>query len=89
MICALVGESPGLVCIEYPGVVENPEKAVRTLGGLDNIGLVLSEPNRRLELRFRSEDVYCKPTCGERHQCSCKHIFDNFPLLSHLITQLF
>ncbi|XP_023324634.1 general transcription factor 3C polypeptide 5 [Eurytemora carolleeae] len=65
-----VGESPGLVCIEYPGVVENPEKAVRTLGGLDNIGLVLSEPNRRLELRFRSEDVYCKPTCGERHQCS-------------------
>ena len=71
-----------MVCIEYPGVVENPEKAVRTLGGLDNIGLVLSEPNRRLELRFRSEDVYCKPTCGERHQCSCKHIFDNFCLNS-------
>jgi len=60
----------GLVCVEYPGVVVNPERAIRTLGGLQNIGLVLSEPNRRLELRFRSEDIYCKPTCGERHQCS-------------------
>lgn len=61
---------PGLVCIEYPGVVQNPERAIRTMGGLKNIGLVLSEPNRRLELRFRVDDIYCKPTCGERHQCS-------------------
>ena len=28
----------GLVCIEYPGVVINPERAVKTLGGLHNIG---------------------------------------------------
>ena len=24
--------------------------------------------NRRLELRFRPEDVYCKPTCGDRYK---------------------
>ncbi len=24
------------------------------------------EPNLRLELRFRPEDAFCKPTCGER-----------------------
>merc|ERR1719309_855879 len=63
-------QMPSLVCIEYPGVVNNPDKAIQTLGGLKNIGLVLSEPNRRLELRFRVDDIYCKPTCGERHQCS-------------------
>jgi len=63
-------ESSGLVCIEYPGVVQNPEKAIKTLGGLKNIGQVVSESNRRLELRFRPDDVYCKPTCGERHTCS-------------------
>ena len=30
------------------------------------IGQVLEEPNRRLELRFRPQDVFSKPTCGER-----------------------
>jgi len=64
------GEAPRLVCVEYPGVVENPTRAIQTLGGLNNIAQVLSEPNRRLELRFRTEDVYCKPTCGERSQSS-------------------
>lgn len=24
--------------------------------------------NKRLELRFRPDDGYCKPTCGDRHQ---------------------
>jgi len=63
-------EKTDLICIEYPGQVDNPDRAIKTLGGLQNIGMVLSEPNRRLELRFRTDDVYCKPTCGERHQCS-------------------
>lgn len=26
--------------------------------------------NRRLELRFRPDDGYCKPACGDRHQTS-------------------
>lgn len=28
------------------------------------------EKNRRLELRFRPDDVYCKPACGDKHQIS-------------------
>jgi len=57
----------GLVCVEYPGVVQSPENMISTLGGLDTIAQVLDEPNRRLELRFRPDDVFCKPTCGEKH----------------------
>lgn len=57
----------GLVCVEYPGVVRSPDSMINTLGGLDTIAQVLEEPNRRLELRFRPEDVFNKPTCGEKH----------------------
>lgn len=60
----------GLVCIEYPGLVHNVDNAVATLGGLATIGQVVAEPNRRLELRYRPGDVYCKPACGERHHGS-------------------
>jgi len=56
-----------LVCVEYPGVVSSPSKMIETLGGLETIAQVLEEPNRRLELRFRPKDVFCKPTCGEKH----------------------
>merc|ERR1719220_327061 len=58
---------PELVCIEYPGVVNSTDKMLETLGGLETIAQVLEEPNRRLELRFRPDDVFCKPTCGEKH----------------------
>ena len=57
---------PSLVCVEYPGMVRDVSAMIETLGGLDNIGRVVSEPNLRLELRFRPDDVFCKPTCGER-----------------------
>ena len=30
----------------------------------------MEEPNRRLELRFRPDDVFCKPACGERSPAS-------------------
>ena len=61
------GRLGGLVCVEYPGVVRSPDNMINTLGGLDTIAQVLEEPNRRLELRFRPEDVFNKPTCGEKH----------------------
>ena len=40
-------EKTDLICIEYPGQVDNPDRAIKTLGGLQNIGMVLSEPNRQ------------------------------------------
>ena len=54
------------VCIEYPGVVNSTDKMLESLGGLETIAQVIEEPNRRLELRFRPDDVFCKPTCGEK-----------------------
>ena len=84
----LRSQLPELVCVEYPGIVANPEKMIDTLGGLETLAQVLSrftfssrsighglfqvmeEPNRRLELRFRPDDVFCKPACGEKHPSS-------------------
>ena len=40
-------ENTDLICIEYPGQVDHPDRAIKTLGGLQNIGMVLSEPNRQ------------------------------------------
>ena len=57
---------PNLVCVEYPGKVNKVDKMVATLGGLETVNRVAQNPNRRLELRFRPDDVFCKPTCGER-----------------------
>lgn len=56
------------VCIKYPGNVVNPDKAIETLGGIGSISTAIDTPNRRLELRFRPDDVYCKPACGDRHK---------------------
>ncbi|XP_034175976.1 general transcription factor IIIC subunit l(2)37Cd [Osmia lignaria lignaria] len=56
-----------LICVKYPGNVINPEKAIETLGGIHSISTAVDTSNRRLELRFRPDDVYCKPTCGDRH----------------------
>ncbi|XP_033606332.1 general transcription factor 3C polypeptide 5 isoform X1 [Cryptotermes secundus] len=57
-----------LVLVEYPGVVENEDRAIRTLGGLQNISTTYSLKNRRLELRFRPDDAFSKPACGDRHK---------------------
>ncbi|XP_022911689.1 general transcription factor 3C polypeptide 5 [Onthophagus taurus] len=54
-----------LVCINYPGIVENVDKMLDTLGGLTEIENVVGERNRYLELRFRPEDKFCKPALSE------------------------
>ncbi|XP_071442743.1 general transcription factor 3C polypeptide 5 [Hetaerina americana] len=59
-----------LICIEYPGVVKNVDKMLETLGGLNSISSVFSQKKRRLELRFRTDDVFCKPACGDRNTTS-------------------
>ncbi|XP_072749433.1 general transcription factor 3C polypeptide 5 [Anoplolepis gracilipes] len=56
-----------LICIKYPGNIVNVDKAIETLGGVSSISNTVDAPNRRLELRFRPNDGYSKPTCGDRH----------------------
>ncbi|XP_033327286.2 general transcription factor IIIC subunit l(2)37Cd [Megalopta genalis] len=55
------------ICIKYPGNVVNPERAIQTLGGMSVISTAVNTPNRRLELKFRPDDAFCKPTCGDRY----------------------
>ncbi|KAL0273922.1 UNVERIFIED_CONTAM: hypothetical protein PYX00_006480 [Menopon gallinae] len=50
-----------LVSIHYPGVVKNEEKALETLGGIRVVSSIYCGKNRRLELRMRPDDVFCKP----------------------------
>ncbi|KYM75631.1 General transcription factor 3C polypeptide 5, partial [Atta colombica] len=57
-----------LICIKYPGNIVNVDKAIETLGGISSISMTVNVPNRRLELRFRPDDGYSKPTCGDRHR---------------------
>ncbi|XP_049963038.1 general transcription factor 3C polypeptide 5 [Schistocerca serialis cubense] len=58
------------ISVEYPGVVQNVDNMLKTLGGIQNISTAYSQKNRRLELRFRPDDMYCKPACGDRHKSS-------------------
>lgn len=60
------GRVPEYICVNYPGNAVNVDNMIATLGGTEMISKVYSETNRRLELRFRPDDVYCKPVCGER-----------------------
>ncbi|CAK8676961.1 unnamed protein product [Clavelina lepadiformis] len=53
-------------CVEYPGVVENKEKMLRTLGGIEHLQKVYNDPTKRMDLRFRPDDPGCKPVCGDR-----------------------
>lgn len=56
-----------MFCIEYPGSVQNPDAMLDTLGGKNCLFKAFDDPSRRLELRFRPEDIFSKPTCSERN----------------------
>ncbi|XP_056009972.1 general transcription factor 3C polypeptide 5-like [Ostrea edulis] len=58
------------VCIEYPGVVKNVEKAIGTLGGIRNIEKVYANVNQRVDLHFQPTNMFCKPAFAERTSTS-------------------
>ncbi|KAF5300326.1 hypothetical protein FQA39_LY11183 [Lamprigera yunnana] len=55
-----------LLCIEYPGIVDNLENMLESLGGLQSIEMAAGNYNRRLELKFRADDIFSKPTWGDK-----------------------
>uniref|UniRef100_A0A240PMP5 Uncharacterized protein n=1 Tax=Anopheles atroparvus TaxID=41427 RepID=A0A240PMP5_ANOAO len=59
-----------LICIEYPGIVVNPERMMDTLGGIRDISATFEQGRRRLELRFRPECMYAKPVFGDAMNAS-------------------
>ncbi|RZB39524.1 general transcription factor 3C polypeptide 5 [Asbolus verrucosus] len=55
-----------LVRIEYPGEVRNINKAIETLGGMDNIELSVADHGRKLELHFHPENKYNRPCLADK-----------------------
>ena len=41
-----------VICVEYPGVVQNTEAMLDTLGGTLNLCKVFTDKSRRMELRY-------------------------------------
>ncbi|KAL6785446.1 hypothetical protein ACKKBF_B00285 [Auxenochlorella protothecoides x Auxenochlorella symbiontica] len=54
------------LAVEFPGVVENPDKALAMMGGLEAMSRHLQENPMTLPLYFRPEDPYCHPVVGNR-----------------------
>ena len=86
-------EDSQLYCVEYPATIKDDDKMLETLGGYQHINEAFSQPNRKLELRFRPNTPGCKATCAERSKTSSLLLkvlsnmpifpvfFLNFPLL--------
>ncbi|XP_036385454.1 general transcription factor 3C polypeptide 5 [Megalops cyprinoides] len=55
-----------LVCVEYPGFVNNVDKMLETVGGEKGVSKTYADPARRLELNYRPRDPYSHPLCGNR-----------------------
>lgn len=60
------------VSVNYPGVVKNVDKALKSIGGTENVSKVYSEQNKRLSVNWRPDDAFCKPAFGER--CSTTNL---------------
>lgn len=58
-----------LVGIEYPAFVKNVDKMMETLGGIEELSKEFTE-NQRVQLKFHPKNVYCKPTFGDRIECT-------------------
>lgn len=61
-----MSEIKNIVSVEYPGIVNDVDKALETLGGLSNIEKTYVQGTDRLELRFRPGDVYCHGVLGDK-----------------------
>ncbi|CAN9504823.1 unnamed protein product [Ophioblennius macclurei] len=59
-----------LVCVEYPAVLGSVHAMLASLGGEQAVTKTFANPNRRLELRFRPQDPFCHPACGNRFPTS-------------------
>lgn len=52
------------ICVDYPCYVENDEKAIRTLGGMERIEQTFQRRNRKLFLNFTPENLFAKLLCS-------------------------
>lgn len=63
-------EKKKFLCVEYPGYVKRPERAIKTLGGESALSESLSS-NSQVQLRYRAKDIFSHPINGDMLN-SCK-----------------
>lgn len=68
---AITVKNRKLVLVEYPAIVKNTDRMMKSLGGIDEVSKAYSDTTRRLEMKFRPEDPYCKSAYGNRVDTSC------------------
>lgn len=68
---AIAFKNRKLVLVEYPAVVRNTDRMLMSLGGVDEVSKAYSDPSRRIEVKFRPEDPYCKSAYANRFSTSC------------------
>ncbi|XP_057767251.1 uncharacterized protein LOC130987660 [Salvia miltiorrhiza] len=56
--------------VHYPGYPSSTDRAIETLGGMQQILKVRAEKSNKLELYFRPEDPYSHPASGELQPCT-------------------
>ncbi|XP_074594264.1 general transcription factor IIIC subunit l(2)37Cd [Brevipalpus obovatus] len=57
---------PELVSIEYPGIVQNLDNMMDTIGGTDKLRKTFEDPASRLEVFPRPNDIHSHPLMGDR-----------------------
>ncbi|KAK4511326.1 uncharacterized protein ATC70_012541 [Mucor velutinosus] len=57
-------EKKKFLCVEYPGYVKKPERAIKTLGGESALSEALSN-NWQVQLRYRAKDIFSHPINGD------------------------
>lgn len=57
-------EKRKFLCVEYPGHVKKPERAIKTLGGESALSEALVN-NTQVQLRYRAKDIFSHPINGD------------------------
>lgn len=68
---AIAFKNRKLVLVEYPAIVKSTDRMLLSLGGVDEVAKAYSDPSRRIEVKFRPEDPYCKSAYANRFSTSC------------------
>ncbi|KAL1444981.1 hypothetical protein MTO96_045274, partial [Rhipicephalus appendiculatus] len=68
---AITVKNRKLVLVEYPAIVKNTDRMMKSLGGIEEISKTYADPTRRLEMKFRPEDPYCKGAYANNTDVSC------------------
>lgn len=57
-----------VICVEYPAIVQDAERALTTLGGQDQIGKTENSKTPYLQLFWNPSAPHCHAMVGQRHQ---------------------